>query len=77
MFGRPNLYTSYAQESQILPTGTKKMAAAVGILVMFLMPFNLPVINQIPFIRFLGDGDWLRPVSAFFCAGIGFCPGRN
>ncbi len=64
MFGRPNLYTSYAQESQILPTGTKKMAAAVGILVMFLMPFNLPVINQIPFIRFLGDGDWLRPVSA-------------
>lgn len=63
MLARPHLFTSYAAESQILPTGTKKLAGAIAVLVLFLMPFNLPIINQIPFIRFLGDGDWLRPVS--------------
>ena len=25
-----------------------------------LLPFNLPVINQLPFVRFLGDPDWIR-----------------
>ena len=25
-----------------------------------LLPFSLPVINQIPFVRYLGDPDWLR-----------------
>jgi branched-chain amino acid transport system permease protein len=29
---------------------------------LFLMPFSLPVINQLPFIRFLGDPDWIRIV---------------
>lgn len=63
MLGRPHMYTSYAGESQILSTTSQKVAAAAGVLVLVLMPFNLPVINQIPFIRFLGDSDWLRPVS--------------
>ncbi len=63
MLGRPNLYTSYAGESRIFTTTTQKVVAAIVIVVLFLMPFELPVINQIPFIRFLGDNDYLRPVS--------------
>jgi branched-chain amino acid transport system permease protein len=60
---RPNLYTSYAAEAQMLPTGTRKVAAALAVAVLFLMPFDLPVINQIPLVRFLGDGDWIRVVT--------------
>jgi len=74
VLGRPNLYTTHAQEGQLLPTGTKKLAAAIAIVVLFLMPFHLPVINQIPFVRFLGDGDWLRPVTTaliFLIAALG------
>ena len=61
--GRPNMFTSYESESRIFATGTQKTVAAVVVTVLVLMPFDLPVINQIPLIRFLGDGDYLRPVS--------------
>jgi branched-chain amino acid transport system permease protein len=60
MLGRPNLYTSYAQETQMMPTWTKKVALGLFVVALFLMPFDLPIINQIPFIRFLGDENWLR-----------------
>jgi branched-chain amino acid transport system permease protein len=70
MFLRPNLYTSYEAESQLLPTFTKKVAAAIAIAILFLMPFSLPVIDQIPFVRFLGDGDWLRPMATVFIFAI-------
>ena len=33
---------------------------ALLLLVAVLLPFNLPIINQLPFIRFLGDADWMR-----------------
>ena len=36
------------------------LMAAVGHRVMALLPFNLPIINQLPFVRFLGDSDWIR-----------------
>ena len=55
MFGRPNLYTSYEQETQMLPTWTQKAAMSTFVVVLFLMPFDLPIISQIPMIRFLGD----------------------
>jgi branched-chain amino acid transport system permease protein len=74
MFGRPNLYTSYESEAQILPTWTQKAFALGGILILFLMPFDLPVINQIPFVRFLGDSNWLAkmfPVFVFAIAALG------
>ena len=70
MFLRPNLYTSYESESQLLPTFTKKAFAAIAIAIMFLMPFSLPVIDWIPFVRFLGDGDWLRPMATVFVFAI-------
>jgi branched-chain amino acid transport system permease protein len=66
MFLRPNLYTSYEQEAQIFPTWTKKILALVAIVVLFLMPFSVPVINQIPIISFLGSSGWLRPMSTAF-----------
>jgi hypothetical protein len=36
MFLRPNLYTSYESESQMLPTFTKKVIAAIAIVIMSL-----------------------------------------
>lgn len=70
MFGRPNLYTTYRQESQILPTWTQKVVFGVFLAILFLMPFDLPVINQIPGVRFLGDGEWLRPMSRVLVLAI-------
>jgi branched-chain amino acid transport system permease protein len=76
MFLRPNLYTSYEAESEILPTYTKKVMAAIGIAILFLIPFDIPILtastdipvlrsipvlsNGIPPLRFLGDNAWLR-----------------
>ncbi len=74
MYRRPHMFTSYASEAKILSSTTQRVAMAVGLTVLVLMPFDLPVINQLPFIRFLGDSDWLRPVSTvlvFVIAAIG------
>jgi branched-chain amino acid transport system permease protein len=70
MFGRPNLYVSYEQETQIMNTWTKKVLLALFVIVLFLMPFDLPVINQIPVVRFLGDTEWLRIVSRVLVIAI-------
>ena len=70
MLRRPNLYTAYRQEIQMLPTWTQKAAFAVFILVLFLMPFELPVISHIPVIRFLGDAEWLRPMALMLVLSI-------
>ncbi len=59
MLGRPRLYTAYRQEAQILPTWTQKVVFALFVVMLFLLPFDLPVISHIPVVRFLGDSDWL------------------
>ena len=74
MLGRPNLYTSYHQETQLLPTWTQKTAFAVLAAVLVLMPFELPVLSSVPVVRFLGDDEWLRPMShvlVFAIAALG------
>jgi branched-chain amino acid transport system permease protein len=79
VFLRPNLYTSYEEEAQILPTYTKKVFAAFGVIVLFLLPFDVPIISGptdipilrsipligdgLPLLRFLGDDKWLRPMD--------------
>ena len=79
MFLRPNLYTSYEEETQMLPTYTKKVLAGIAIIVLFLIPFDIPMItgptdlpllrnipvisNGIPPLRFLGDSSWLRAMD--------------
>ena len=74
MYKRPNLYTSYESETQILPTWTQKALMAFFIIQLFLLPFSIPVLNDdipglswlpligdgIPLFRFLGDGEWIR-----------------
>jgi branched-chain amino acid transport system permease protein len=70
MFGRPNMFTSYEQEAQMMPTWTKKAVLGLFVLVLFLMPFDLPVINQLPFIRFLGDPEWIRITSQVLVIAI-------
>ncbi len=79
MFLRPNMYTSYEQEAQMLPTYTKKVLAGLAIIVLFLIPFDIPLFtaptdlpilrsipiisNGIPSLRFLGDSSWLRAMD--------------
>ncbi len=63
MLGRPRLYTAYRQEIQLLPTWTQKAVFAAFVAVLVLLPFDLPVIDHIPVIRFLGDPEWLRPMA--------------
>ena len=86
MFLRPNLYNSYEQETQILPTWTKKSMALFGIVILFLLPFDVPILtgptdlpvlrsipilgDGIPFLRFLGDDKWLRPMDEVFIFAI-------
>ena len=79
MFRRPNLYTSYETETQVLPTFTKKVIAVFAVIALFLLPFDFPIISGptelpilrsipligdgLPFFRFLGDAVWLRYMS--------------
>ena len=74
MRGRPRFFTSYRTETSILPTWTKRVAMLLFLTVLVLMPFDLPVISQMPFVRFLGDDVWLRIVNnvlIFAIAAVG------
>jgi branched-chain amino acid transport system permease protein len=70
VFRRPNLYTSYADETKIFPTWTQKILGIGAVALLLLLPFDLPVINQIPILRFLGDSDWLRVMMNVFVFAI-------
>ncbi|MDP6214657.1 MAG: branched-chain amino acid ABC transporter permease, partial [Acidimicrobiales bacterium] len=70
MRGRPKLYTSYVAEAQLFPTRVQQVLVVVGIVVLVLMPFDLPIINQIPIVRFLGDNIWLRLVNRMLIFAI-------
>ena len=60
MLGRPRFYTSYQAEAAIFPTWTQRVALALMLVIAVLLPFSLPVINQLPIVRFIGDPDWIR-----------------
>lgn len=70
MYLRPNLFTSYAQEAQLLPTWTKKAAMGFFVLLLFLIPFDIwfftsdiPGLSSIPVVdKIIGDGI---PVARF------------
>lgn len=63
MRGRPRMYTSYEAETSLLPTMTQRVSMAVLLAIAVLLPFDLPVINQLPLVRFLGDSDWIRVLT--------------
>lgn len=74
MLRRPNLYTSYRSETSLLPTWTQRAMMALLAALMVLLPFHLPIINQIPVVRFIGDSDWLRILTeavVFAIAALG------
>ncbi len=103
MRGRPKLFTSYEADSAIFPTTLQKWLAGAGILMLFLLPFDIPFLtgpvprafpdtwpliggrytilgnipilqDGIPLVRFLGDSNWLRPmteVMIFAIAALG------
>ena len=74
MYRRPNLYTSYRSETSILPTWTQRLMLLRARHRGRPLPFSLPVINQIPFVRYLGDSDWLRVTTSaviFAVAALG------
>ena len=60
MRGRPRFYTSYQAETSIFPSWTQRVALFVLLAMAVLLPFSLPVVNQLPIVRFLGDPDWIR-----------------
>ena len=60
MWGRPNLHTSYQSEMSIFPTWTQRILITLLGLLAVLLAFDLPVINQIPVVSYLGDDDWIR-----------------
>jgi len=84
MLGRPNLYTSYTQESQLLPTWTQKGVMAFFVTMLFLLPFDIPVLTDdipglgwlpiigdgIPGFRFLGDENYLRSTTLVLALAI-------
>jgi branched-chain amino acid transport system permease protein len=74
MYRRPSLYTSYGAEASMLPTWTQRVGMVLLAVVAVLLPFSLPVIDQIPFVRYLGDSDWLRVTTSaviFAVAALG------
>ncbi|MBW3544135.1 MAG: hypothetical protein KY428_00820, partial [Bacteroidetes bacterium] len=48
--GRPLLRTSYKEDAAIFPTMFQKVAFGIFLLVLFLMPFDLPIISSIIFV---------------------------
>lgn len=45
MFRRPKLFTSYEADTAIFPTWTQRILVAMAIIVLFLMPFEIPFIS--------------------------------
>lgn len=99
MRGRPKLFTSYESDASIFPTMTQKVLVGIGVVILFLMPFEIPFVSAavprafpddwpiiggrftilgqipilkdgLPFVRFLGDGNWLRPMTEVFIIAI-------
>ena len=45
MRGRPKLFTSYEADAAIFPTQMQKWMVGIGLLILFLMPFEIPLIS--------------------------------
>ena len=65
MRGRPHLFTSYQSEMRLLPTTTKRVAMALLLVIMVLLP-----LHALPFLGFLGDSDWLLLIDRMLVFAI-------
>ena len=99
MRGRPKLFTSYEADNAIFPTSMQRWLVGGFVLLLFLMPFDIPFLtgpvprafpdswpvvggrftllgsipilqDGIPFVRFLGDSNWLRPMTEVFILAV-------
>lgn len=69
MRGRPLLFTSYPSEMKLLPTTSKRVAVALLMVILVLLP-----LHALPFFGFLGDSDWLLLIDrmlVFAVAALG------
>ncbi|MGH8945737.1 MAG: branched-chain amino acid ABC transporter permease [Acidimicrobiia bacterium] len=66
MRGRPLLYTSYQADQAVMNTGTKKVALALLLLVLALIPLGV-----LPGVSFLAQNEWLRLLSTVAIFAIG------
>ena len=75
MYKRPNLYTSYESETQILPTWTQKALMAFFIIQLFLLPFSIPVLNDdIPGLSWIHSSATVSRCSASSAMASGSAP---
>lgn len=86
MRNRPNMFTSYEAEAQMLPTFTTKLWLGIAVVLLFLVPLeiplltgptdlpilrNIPILNEgLPLIRDWGKNSWLRVLDEVFIFGI-------
>jgi branched-chain amino acid transport system permease protein len=74
MRGRPHLYVSYESEQSLLPTWTQRVAVAVALFMLVLIPLQggIEIGDRLyqP-LAFLGDNAWLKILSQVAIFGIG------
>jgi branched-chain amino acid transport system permease protein len=66
MRGRPLLHTSYASDQAILNSTTKRIMAAVGLVVAVLLPFG-----KVPLLGFMGSPAWQLVLTQVLIFAIG------
>lgn len=66
MRGRPLLYTTYQADQALMNTGTKKVALAVFLAILLLIPLGV-----LPVLDFLAQPDWMRLLSTASIYAIG------
>ncbi|MBW3667020.1 MAG: branched-chain amino acid ABC transporter permease [Actinobacteria bacterium] len=66
MRGRPLLHTSYESDQALMNTGTKKMALALLLLMLAVIPLGI-----LPGLSFLAQNEWLRLLSTAAIFAIG------
>ena len=65
MRGRPLLFTSYPSELKLLPTTSKRVAMALLLVILVLLP-----LHALPLFGFLGDSDWMLLIDRMLVFAI-------
>jgi branched-chain amino acid transport system permease protein len=65
MRGRPLLFTSYPSEMKLLPTTSKRVAMALLLVILVLLP-----LHALPLFGFLGDSDWMLLIDRMLVFAI-------
>ena len=66
MRGRPLLFTSYPSEMKLFPTTTRRVAMALLIVILVLLP-----LRALPGFGFFGDSDWMLLIDRALVFAVG------